>query len=74
MSLPLFFFKEWSREMLLEKWMKDAVSCCNSAGVEPPQSAFNATATYKDSSLLKNQDSCNNEVRSIQNNEIELHW
>ncbi|EEB13189.1 protein ariadne-1, putative [Pediculus humanus corporis] len=67
LQVPLFTAEallrnnEWSREMLLEKWMKDAVSCCNSAGVEPPQSAFNATATYKDSSLLKNQDSCNNE-------------
>lgn len=27
--------------MLLDKWMKDAVSCCQLAGVEPPQSAYN---------------------------------
>ena len=29
---------EWSREILLEKWINDAISTCKSAGVEPPSS------------------------------------
>lgn len=31
-------FEEWSREMLLEKWMKDPVECCQAAGVQAPSS------------------------------------
>ncbi|XP_063237548.1 uncharacterized protein LOC134539440 [Bacillus rossius redtenbacheri] len=31
---------EWSRETLLEKWMKDPVQCCQLAGVQPPASAL----------------------------------
>ncbi|XP_049788774.1 ankyrin repeat and IBR domain-containing protein 1-like isoform X1 [Schistocerca nitens] len=31
---------EWSREALLDKWMKDAVACCQLAGVQPPASAL----------------------------------
>ncbi|KAK6633139.1 hypothetical protein RUM43_012883 [Polyplax serrata] len=47
LQVPLFTAEallrdnEWSREILLDKWMKDAVACCKLAGVEPPQSAFN---------------------------------
>jgi hypothetical protein len=36
----LFPFLEWSREALLEKWMKDPVQCCQLAGVQPPTSAL----------------------------------
>ena len=27
---------EWSREMLLESWIDDAVACCEKCGVVPP--------------------------------------
>jgi hypothetical protein len=37
---PLFSSSEWSREALLEKWMKDPVQCCQLAGVQPPTSAL----------------------------------
>lgn len=37
---PLFSTSEWSREALLEKWMKDPVQCCQLAGVQPPTSAL----------------------------------
>lgn len=36
----VFSFLEWSREALLEKWMKDPVQCCQLAGVQPPTSAW----------------------------------
>lgn len=36
----MFPFVEWSRETLLEKWMKDPVQCCQLAGVQPPTSAL----------------------------------
>lgn len=29
-------FKEWSRETLLESWIKDAITCCEKCGVIPP--------------------------------------
>ena len=31
---------EWSREMLLEAWMWDAVACCEKCGVVPPSSVY----------------------------------
>ncbi|XP_013414863.1 uncharacterized protein LOC106176856 isoform X2 [Lingula anatina] len=31
---------EWSREMLLEAWMRDAIVCCEKSGVNPPSSVF----------------------------------
>lgn len=34
------YITEWSREALLEKWMKDPVECCQLAGVQAPASAF----------------------------------
>lgn len=34
------FYTEWSREALLEKWMKDPVQCCQLAGVQAPSSAL----------------------------------
>jgi len=27
---------EWSREMLLEAWIDDAIACCEKCGVVPP--------------------------------------
>ncbi|XP_017769602.1 PREDICTED: ankyrin repeat and IBR domain-containing protein 1-like isoform X2 [Nicrophorus vespilloides] len=35
---------KWSRELLLEKWMKDPIDCCQSAGVKPPSSVLNQTS------------------------------
>ncbi|XP_066998592.2 uncharacterized protein [Anabrus simplex] len=46
LHIPLFTAEallrdnEWSREALLEKWMKDPVQCCQLAGVQPPTSAL----------------------------------
>ncbi|CAB3364276.1 Hypothetical predicted protein [Cloeon dipterum] len=46
LHIPLFTAEallrdnEWSREALLEKWMKDPVLCCQLAGVQPPPSAL----------------------------------
>ncbi|KAJ8319887.1 hypothetical protein KUTeg_001474 [Tegillarca granosa] len=46
LSVPLFTAEallrshEWSREMLLEAWMTDPLSCCERSGVTPPQSLF----------------------------------
>ncbi|KAI8496115.1 Ankyrin repeat and IBR domain-containing protein 1 [Branchiostoma belcheri] len=31
---------EWSKEMLLEGWMRDPVACCEKAGVKPPDSVL----------------------------------
>lgn len=46
LKIPLFTAEallrnnEWSRETLLEKWMKDPVECCQTAGVQAPSSVF----------------------------------
>lgn len=39
-----YYFSEWSREALLEKWMKEPVLCCQLAGVQPPASALQHSA------------------------------
>lgn len=39
-------FLEWSRELLLEKWMRDPVECCQFAGVQPPASAFQQGGSF----------------------------
>ncbi|XP_025831611.1 ankyrin repeat and IBR domain-containing protein 1-like isoform X3 [Agrilus planipennis] len=42
LKIPLFTAEallrnnEWSRELLLEKWMKDPMECCRDAGVQAP--------------------------------------
>nr|CAI5842726.1 unnamed protein product [Callosobruchus analis] len=46
LKIPLFTAEallrdnEWSRELLLEKWMRDPVQCCQTAGVPAPPSAL----------------------------------
>ncbi|KAJ4428785.1 hypothetical protein ANN_25778 [Periplaneta americana] len=51
LHIPLFTAEallrdnEWSREALLEKWMKDPVQCCQLAGVQPPTSALQHCGT-----------------------------
>lgn len=37
---------EWSREVLLEKWMKDPVECCKQAGVQAPSSVLHHGNNY----------------------------
>ena len=36
----MLFLSEWSREMLLDAWMSDALSCCEKSGVTPPVNLF----------------------------------
>lgn len=51
LHIPLFTAEallrdnEWSRESLLDKWMKDPVHCCQSAGVQPPPSALEGVSS-----------------------------
>ena len=49
--VALFPILEWSREALLEKWMKDPVQCCQLAGVQPPTSALQHCASEPSSSV-----------------------
>ncbi|XP_066249800.1 ankyrin repeat and IBR domain-containing protein 1-like [Euwallacea similis] len=56
LKIPLFTAEallrdnEWSRELLLEKWMKNPVECCEIAGVQAPVSVL-SHATSIDSSI-----------------------
>ncbi|KAG8200864.1 hypothetical protein JTE90_015769 [Oedothorax gibbosus] len=36
---------EWSRQALLDAWMRDPVACCKEAGITPPSSALNFSPT-----------------------------
>lgn len=38
-------FSEWSRQALLDAWMKDPVACCKESGITPPSSALNFSPT-----------------------------
>lgn len=38
-------FSEWSKALLLEKWMSNAVQCCEEAGIAPPASALQLVAS-----------------------------
>lgn len=38
-------FLAWSREIILEKWMADPVTCCENMGLETPLSAFRLLST-----------------------------
>ena len=41
MCIMIYFFtSEWSREMLLDAWMSDALACCEKSGVTPPSNLF----------------------------------
>lgn len=39
---------EWSRETLLENWIKEPITCCERAGVHPPTSALQFTSVNGD--------------------------
>lgn len=62
-------FVEWSRELLLEKWMKDPVQCCSLAGVQAPASALQQAGTVEltlnspQSSFEKNDNERSIEIR-----------
>ncbi|XP_044263786.1 ankyrin repeat and IBR domain-containing protein 1-like [Tribolium madens] len=66
LKIPLFTAEallrnnEWSRELLLEKWMKDPVECCQIAGVQAP------------SSVLKHAGSLESSISAETNDENEL--
>ncbi|KAJ8942883.1 hypothetical protein NQ314_009900 [Rhamnusium bicolor] len=40
---------EWSRELLLEKWMRDPVECCQLAGVQAPSSVLQHAGSIESS-------------------------
>lgn len=40
----LLLSSEWSKALLLEKWMTNAVQCCEAAGIAPPASALQLVA------------------------------
>ncbi|XP_045114482.1 ankyrin repeat and IBR domain-containing protein 1-like isoform X2 [Portunus trituberculatus] len=50
LHIPLFTAEallrdnEWSKALLLEKWMTNAVQCCEEAGIAPPASALQLVA------------------------------
>ncbi|XP_037798012.1 ankyrin repeat and IBR domain-containing protein 1-like isoform X1 [Penaeus monodon] len=50
LHIPLFTAEallrdnEWSKALLLEKWMTNAVQCCEAAGIAPPASALQLVA------------------------------
>ncbi|XP_056638664.1 ankyrin repeat and IBR domain-containing protein 1-like isoform X1 [Diorhabda sublineata] len=55
LKVPLFTAEallrnnEWSRELLLEKWMKDPVECCQQAGVQAPSFASQNSSSFDSS-------------------------
>ncbi|KAL1115064.1 hypothetical protein AAG570_007095, partial [Ranatra chinensis] len=64
LNIPLFTAEallrdnEWSREALLEKWMKDPVICCRRAGVQPPPSA----SSWSQQSSMEGSSPCGRRV------------
>nr|XP_023024193.1 ankyrin repeat and IBR domain-containing protein 1-like [Leptinotarsa decemlineata] len=55
LKIPLFTAEallrnnEWSRELLLEKWMRDPVECCQLAGVQAPSSVLQHASSIESS-------------------------
>ncbi|XP_044747423.1 ankyrin repeat and IBR domain-containing protein 1-like [Coccinella septempunctata] len=55
LKIPLFTAEallrnnEWSRELLLEKWMKDPIECCELAGVQAPSNVLNHAGSFDSS-------------------------
>lgn len=41
-----FYVLEWSREILLERWVRDPDKCCQIAGVQVPISVQSAKKFY----------------------------
>ncbi|ENN79423.1 hypothetical protein YQE_04067, partial [Dendroctonus ponderosae] len=67
LKIPLFTAEallrdnEWSRELLLEKWMRNPVECCELAGVQAPSSVLNYAGSI-DSSASTDTGSDRQEV------------
>lgn len=40
----MLYLSEWSRETLLESWMKDPIVCCEKSGVAPPSCIYDSMA------------------------------
>ncbi|KAF5282513.1 hypothetical protein FQA39_LY04920 [Lamprigera yunnana] len=55
LKIPLFTAEallrnnDWSRELLLEKWMQDPVECCQLAGVQAPSSVLQQGNSWESS-------------------------
>lgn len=58
---------EWSRELLLEKWMRNPVECCELAGVQAPVSVLTHAGSV-DSSISTDTGSDRQEVMVKLNN------
>ncbi|KAH0812293.1 hypothetical protein GEV33_010496 [Tenebrio molitor] len=65
LKIPLFTAEallrnnEWSRELLLEKWMKDPVECCQLAGVQAPSSVLKHAGSLESSISAETNDEIN---------------
>ncbi|KAK5648628.1 hypothetical protein RI129_003520 [Pyrocoelia pectoralis] len=63
LKIPLFTAEallrnnDWSRELLLEKWMKDSVECCQLAGVQAPSSALQHGNSWESSTSSETNES-----------------
>ncbi|KAB0801262.1 hypothetical protein PPYR_02047 [Photinus pyralis] len=63
LKIPLFTAEallrnnDWSRELLLEKWMKDPVECCQLAGVQAPSSALQHGNSWESSTSSETNES-----------------
>lgn len=55
----VFLQLEWSRELLLEKWMKDPVECCQLAGVQAPSSLLKHASSLESSMSAETNDEIN---------------
>ncbi|KAI4467591.1 rbr family ring finger and ibr domain-containing [Holotrichia oblita] len=53
-------FVKWSREVLLEKWMKDPVECCQLAGVQAPASVLQHAGSIDSNSSPENCEDFSN--------------
>ncbi|XP_060529635.1 ankyrin repeat and IBR domain-containing protein 1-like isoform X2 [Cylas formicarius] len=62
LKIPLFTAEallrdnEWSRELLLEKWMRDPVECCHLAGVQAPASVLSHGGSIESSISTETSD------------------
>jgi ankyrin repeat/IBR domain-containing protein 1 len=65
LHIPLFTAEallrqsEWSREVLLEQWMRDPVSTCQTAGVQPPFTALHLRGGLQVPNLPNFTNICN---------------
>ncbi|KAL3288406.1 hypothetical protein HHI36_002854 [Cryptolaemus montrouzieri] len=71
----LVCFSEWSRELLLEKWMKDPIECCQLAGVQAPTNvlhhagSFDSSVSASDTTDEMNEITCEICLSTLNNTE-----